>query len=402
MVEKSPPPELLVYQPSMSKAEALLDCQWPWFKPIAPVPFSGAIFDEDFGSEEGDEEEVDHSDEPARFGSAVHEIIAARILHPPKKLDIDAIAKKWGEDINVEELRSHTEEAVVKLRLWLSKENPWGFNFTKHAKARVEQAFAYRIYKKTTRVIQPPTADTHRYIGLEEHEFPGTADLVIDEIDCDSPSVPDFIMIDHKTGEGFALPLENAQLKSLTLAGSRRINAKRPAMGIFHTGRITVSTMFADDIEREELSEFANELEKAWSNIGTGLMRPGPHCSRCPAINICPAHQTALAIVEKAEAALASMTPEKLAQQSELVTVLNAKIKAWRGEAKEWVRKNGPGVFPNGDLLDIVKSTRRNLSLASIKRAYGEEVGGRKIAQLEKDKAVELKDIESLRRVKDK
>jgi hypothetical protein len=345
---------LRVLTPTMSNASLLLACPWPWGRIVSTQPLD-QVKEHEAGFAHMPEQAVWSapkiisetgnalSESPeANYGSAIHEVLAARIVSPPKKLKIVDVAAKWDiEDVNA--LKAHALEAVETFIKWASKKNPWGVNLTERASIRTEMSIAYNVEKNTARLAANPTADTHEYKGIEPGELPGTSDVVFDEIETNArlkDGVPDVIVIDHKTGDGWNMPLQNAQLKSLALANVVRIGAKTAAIGIFHTPVENVSTMYIDEIDRAEIKEFRGQLRDAWRRIGDGSLRPGPHCSQCPAISICPAQANAIVQVETSLA----MTPERVGEIVLKLSNFMAAGERIEREIKAWIKSYGlPG-----------------------------------------------------------
>lgn len=415
---------LRVLHPSMSTAGLLLVCQWPWGRTVSSEPLevvgekpsekSLAVYSpprvvSDSGNALSETPE-------ANYGSAIHEVLAARIVDPPKKIKKAKVAAKWGITDSDEQAAfiAHADEAVDTFITWMVKKNPWGIDLTRRAKIRTEMSIAYNVEKNTARLAVAPTADTHEYKGIEVGELPGTADVVIDEIDrtlrapmkkedvgdlaARLAEVPDLIVIDHKTGDGWAMPNENAQLKSLALANAVRVNAKSAAVGIFHTSTEESSTMFIDEIDREEIKEFRVKLKTAWKRIGDGSLNPGFHCGGCPAISICPAHAGAIMQIETGLV----MTPERVGEIAMKLSAFQAAGEKIEAEIKAWIKAYG---LPSGDKTRAVplpsgkwyrtKPTKRagwQVSTKALREVFGVEEAERLIAALKK--AGHLKDSE--------
>lgn len=370
MSNEKPKRRLRVLQPSMSNASLLLACQWWVGKAASSQPLDNVIEMHEDGTlvkppkysppapsvdistlavwqpprEVSESGNALSDTEGANYGSGIHEVLAARIVSPPKKLKIVDVAAKWGitESDDVKAFRAHAEEAVESFIGWMTKKNPWGVDLTRHAKIRTEMAVAYNVEKNTTRLIPTPTADTHEYRGLEIGELPGTADVVFDEVDkkAKAAGAPDLILIDHKSGDGWNMPVENDQLWSLTNANAVRIGAKNAAMGIFHTPVENVSTMFIDEIDREQMRDFRAQLKAAWRRIGDGSMRPGPHCAFCQAATVCPTQQSAIVQVETSMA----MTPERVGEMAQKLAIFKKSAEKIDDEIKAWIKQFGlPG-----------------------------------------------------------
>jgi hypothetical protein len=77
------------------------------------------------------------------------------------------------------------------------------------------------------------------------------------------------------------------------------------------------------------------------------------------------------------------------------------RLRDWlREEMRAWVSIHGPGVRPDGQLVDLTPRTKTNLSQASIVRALGPLKGGKMIAKLKSLGAIETKTNLELRAVK--
>jgi hypothetical protein len=346
---------LRVIRPSMSKAELLLHCQWPWGKQVPAHHMSGS--------------------DAARYGIGFHALAAAWIndKKAPTPREIKKTAERFGLDET--ELGEHLHAAMPVLLDWLKGGNPWGVDLNL-ARARVELPLAYDVKRKASRVIAAPTEDTHEYEEAAPHEFPGTADLILDGMPDKYRSkknpVPHFIVLDHKTGEFCDLPQESEQIKSLALAYDSIVKHEKGRLiagAIFHAGRGGVPTVYTHEFDKKELEETRKRLLVAFSRIGDGSLTPGTHCAICPAMSICPAHTSALEKV--GEAALSTMTAEKLGAQHQTVALIKKYLERWRQDAEAWVRTNGPGIRPDGQLLGIVEKDVERVSKKNVVEAEG-------------------------------
>jgi hypothetical protein len=297
------------------------------------------------------------------------------------------------------------KQAHAYLIEWLKGDNIWGVNFIKRSKARTEQSFIWDVAKKRARATSNPTQKGHRYRGVKKlTEFPGTADVVIDEINT-KKDAPDIIVIDYKSGESCDLPKRSAQLKSLVNVATKRMGYKRAAGGIFHTPREGAPYLYIEEFSRDELNAHANALQVAWTGIGAGTLRPGPWCYKdgapCPAFSICPVHTSAIGQLDKVQRGL--MSPEKIGRAHEIIQRFTAWSKVYREQVlRPWVVKNGPAPRPDGKLVTIRKKTVRNLSLSSVERKYGKVGGAKRIEELTKEGLVETVEREELIAVDDK
>jgi hypothetical protein len=331
-------------RPSMSRTDSLLQCSWPFGKEVA----------------------IGEVTERMRYGSAWHYAASCLLPFPKKKVDVSKVAADY--DVDELELRDHLKIGLEQLVAWLRADNQWGIDFVKRGQARFETAVAYRPITKTARTCLPPTLEGHIYKGIDAAlEFPGATDLVIDQIQSSSKTAPDLLVIDHKTGEDCDLPLESGQLKSLVLASSVRIKAKRPAGAIFHTPRgIEGGYIYADDFEKSLLKKHASDLKDAWQRIGDGSLKPGWHCSGCPAQTVCPAHTSALVELRpKSETEI--MTPEKLGLIHQTLANWNAFSRKVSAEIiKPYVRQHGAIPRPDGKIVSMKEVEVENVSKRNV------------------------------------
>jgi hypothetical protein len=233
------------------------------------------------------------SGEPARFGSGYHDIVAAKLQG--KTLDVDIVAKKWGEDIKADELQQHVAQSYPILKAWLDGRNEFKIDFMsrkglKGHKILLEKAVALRP-GKSGRFIKSHNEE-HKYEDLEDGEIPGTLDLARVPVSPAAAKSPVLIM-DHKTGEAeeFFDPLSKPQLRSLAAAVMRATGTKEAIVAVNHARRRGLAKIYADKVTLKELKEYESKLGTAMDRIGDGTMRPGPWCKWCPAgkANTCPA-----------------------------------------------------------------------------------------------------------------
>lgn len=377
--------ELAEVDPSMSKSELVLNCQW-WARRRLPV---------------------ETQEEPAAYGSAFHELIAARLAK--REFSARAVAKQWSTkdfELDAKELKRHSRLANEYLRGWLSGDNVWKVDFTKRSKLHVEQSYIWNVADKKARPSKRPVNDGNRHVykGLRSpDEFPGTSDITIDKINT-KKDAPDLIVIDNKTGENCDLPKHSAQLKSLMMVAAKRTGAKRVVGGIMHAPREGAPYLYVEEFERGELSKHANALRRAWRGIGTGSLRPGSWCYKagaaCPAFAVCPVYTSA---IEKFDMQGSKMTAERIGAAHETLV----RFEAWAKQYKEtiirpWVRVHGDAPRPDGQLVVLRPKTRRNLSMASVTRKYGPVKGAKRIAELEKEGVIDTVTYDELIAVRDK
>src|ERR1700747_1671687 len=300
LAKPEPKPRTRILQPTMSKTDLLLACQWPWGKEVPIGP----------------------SSPEADFGSAFHEVIAWCLKHPEPKRLLEAIktrkeftlaivraAQKWKIDPG--HLRERVTTAFPVLWQWLREENPYGIDFTK-GEMVVEQACAVAVHRyqtktaafKTAAFSAPPLgpADVdHVYQDVGDNELPGTSDLIINAGDT-------CLILDHKTGE--LPPVDgNGQLASLALVTVFGSPTRRIITAIFHAPREGgPATVYSSEVTRDYLSEHVDRLAYAFDRIGDGSLRPGPHCRYCPALMICPTQTHALVALRRSRQSLTHET----------------------------------------------------------------------------------------------
>lgn len=385
----APQPQFVTIRPTMSKAELLIACQWPWGRQRIRSVGSTAS-----------------SDEAARFGSAFHEVMAAWIsANMPREIRtswVNRAAERFS--IDTAELLDHVSNAAPFFLDWIRSSNQWGVDLTA-ARLRVELPLAYNVKKGTARVIALPNA-AHEYEEATAHELPGTLDLVIDQMPekYRSKGAPHFILLDHKTGEYCDLPQDSQQIKGLTnaYAGIVPYPNRKAAGAVFHAprGHAGLSAVYDHEYSDKELAQNRKSLLRALGRIGDGSLTPNPGCQWCPALSICPTQTSAL--VKLGDGSLSKMTPEILGAQHQAKQLIDRYLKQWSDDAKAWVKMNGPGVRPDGMLVDIVEKSMENLSKASIVRALGSIEGEKMIAKLRKLGCIEISEREELRAVKDR
>lgn len=362
---------------SISRTDLFLKCQW-WVGRKVPR---------------------DPPNEYSSYGRAFHELIAVKLLVPPKKISTKAVAKEHGVE-DVAALKEHVRNSLEYLIGWLKGGNPYKVNFIKRAQARTEQAFAWNVFKKTARGIRAPSKDRHEYKNLKPGELPGTADWVIDRIET-KKDAPELVVIDHKTGQSIDLPKDSGQIKTLLVAASKRMGYKRVAGGIFHTPKDGAPYLYIDEFKKDELAEHADKLKTAWGGIGQGSLNPGDWCQGCPAFSICPVYASAIGQMEKMQSGI--LTAEKIGRAHEVIS----RFMSWSVQYREtvirpWVVRNGPAIRPDGKLVTLRKKEVRNLSMSSIERKLGKVAGQKRIAALDKEGLIEYRTQEELVAVADK
>ena len=376
-------------QPSASKTGLLLLC---------PRPFDPAL-----------ESEPDISGEPARYGSAFHQILAA-CLHadmvgktvgkkPLERTDrytraVDAAAAKYEVKGTVHELAGHVKSSVQVLRNWLTRE--------KLIVTSVERSYAITPQADGTWGHRPiPPHDEDHHYELETGDIGATVDLIASDAKKTRT-----VVIDHKTGgedTGFAQPTTMPQMRTLGLIASDAA----AEVGIFHADRRGLPIVYAEPYAPVEQDLHAGALYTALSRIGQGFLRPGPHCGRCPAKVTCPAwaadllaESTAALVSSATTLALEPIDPKALlalpADAPEGMATLEARAgalyellkrfspleKAASDEIKRLVRGGAVIETREGKVLAIQTQSYETLSKKSVIEALGKVAGEKELKRL--------------------
>lgn len=386
-------------QASASKSALLLACPRP--------------FEVDIG-------ELEESSEPARYGSAFHEIIAACLRSKALLFEstsayakaVDKAVKRYDMKPAAQELAGHVKSSVKVLRNWLARE--------KLEIAVIETAYAIRPSDSgswSVRAIESFDED-HRY-GVDEGEVPGTVDLVVRNSHRTRS-----VTIDHKTGmqedwynEGadFARPVKLAQMRTLGLVGTRAAElrvgagARTSEVAIFYADRMGLPYVYVDPYELDEKQEHVRALYAALEILGRGFFRHGPHCQRCPINNACPAYTAQLlsegtvALVKHATTfALEPIDPkalhvlpddsplagasveERAGALYELIKRFDVLAAAGREEIRRLVKAGAVIETADGRSLALRTQTFETLSKKSVLEALGSVAGEKELARLRK------------------
>lgn len=363
--------------------------------------------------------EPDESEEPALYGSAFHEVIAACLRSPKKKLlesDTKAYARAIGRAVKKfdivncrQELAGHVKSSVKVLRKWLAKE--------KLQIIAIERAYAVRPGREGTwsaREIEPHDANHH--YAVRSDEVPGTVDLIAANADRTR-----IVVLDHKTGmfedwfmsdETFARPTTVAQLRTLGLAAECFAPRKGPfevELAIFHADRQGLPYIYSEPYEPEDQAKHAAALHAALPRVGQGFIRPGEYCKHCPARIGCPARAAAL-LVESAEVltaaaikialepvdprALYVLPTEEILEPGlleERAGRLYDMLKRFREldavgskELRRLVKGGAVIETKEGKVLSIREQTFETLSKKSVLEALGKVAGEKELARLRK------------------
>ena len=380
-------------QPSASRTALLLAC---------PRPFDPEL-----------EADPDEAGEPARYGSAFHQVLAACLrtgVRGSQKAPLETSAR-YAKEVDraagayevkgaSHELAGHVKSSVKVLRNWLERE--------KLEIAEVEKAHAVLplIDNWTSREI-PPHDEDHRY-DVEPGEVPGTVDLI-----ARSSHRRRVVVVDHKTGwedKDFARPATIPQMKTLGLVAP---GGTLTEVGIFHADRHGLPAIYTEPYEHSEQRAHAAELRRALAVIGSGFLRPGPHCKRCPARLTCPTQaadllaESSVALVASANAlavepisptamhvTLAEAPPNAASIEVragalyELLKKFRVLDKAGWEEIKRLVRGGAVIETREGKVLALQTQTYETLSKKSVIEALGKVDGEKELARLRKKGAI--------------
>ena len=377
-------------QPSASNTFLLLGC---------PRPFDPGLM--------LDLEEADNSsNEPRRYGSGAHQVIATVIRHAAfnkKAADkffassayataIDEATTHYGVRGTAPEMTGHVKSTYGTLRNWAENEG-YGALTTKEILVEKSYAIATRG-KGGARVIGPPTEEDHAYEAMRPGEIPGTVDLKLVPHEARLP----IVFLDHKFGSvdhGFALPAKLPQLRTLGLASEGPAEAKRAkVVGIVHADRRGLPVVYADPIEARDLAAHRKVLGAALERVGDGSLRAGSWCTHCPARIGCPAHadnlvgDAAAAIVAaggvllRPEASAGLSKVEKAARLYVLRKQLEPLLKAADAETRELVRAGEIIEIPGKGVLTMRKEEYETLSKTSVVEALGKLEGEKELERL--------------------
>lgn len=310
-----------------------------------------------------------------RFGSAFHETMEVYLKLAAGRLKralVETIAKKWGEDIEIDRLEDYHVRGVGYVQDLLK--NGWDIEY-------IETKFAYDPFQDSSRILRSKTA--RDYSEKKPTEFPMTLDLAVRKKNV-------WRIIDWKTGQGVYDPAENGQVRSGSLAVSRIHNplavAETPMIGVL----VRLDDEFTEaneaPITHEIMMEHRNVLRNRIRDaLYDPFMRPGYHCGYCRALEICPAHRDTLGLGDMLERVV---QPEDVGRLYESASVakklLEDRIYPRIGQ---YIDDNGPAPLPNGKYLTRIAFDEETLSKASITRALG-KVRGEELIQELRDKGV--------------
>lgn len=379
----------------MSRSEILIECSYAFSREVP----------------------AEERSEAANYGSAFHAGLATLIAGTPRLAtrEVLALVRKWDlADHVAEELQETIPAAHAELRRWLAS-NEFKIDFSR-VHLHTERSLALAPLRGS-RTIAPPDED-HVYRAVRPGELPGTAD--VDGYENKHDVV---LVLDHKTGEeDFSRPLEKAQLLSLAAAAVRlprpRGTTQSPRrlpdviLGALHARRRGLPKVYAERIRAEELRPHEVRLKAGLEDIGSGRLRPGPQCDRCPGQAICPARGGQLTErgVDVLRGLVGAANPmgavlpangqenptgslSRAARLGRLYDALTAAEKMAAQGRKEIRREiEMTGIMPETakGYLRLISYRRESVSKNSILQAYGKLKGERMLSQLRKDGAMNV------------
>ena len=351
------------------------------------------------------------SGEPARYGSAYHQVIAQSLKtgKRPRADWIYGAAVRYQIQKAEDELATNVPAGLECLTEWLGGKNPFKIVFSLK-QAHIEKAVALRpgVRARWTESHD----DDHIYHGIDQGEIPGTTDVDI------IPNRGPVLVEDHKTGEeDFSKPLDKAQLLTLAAAVMRITDRDEAVVAVLHHRRWGLPKVYADKVKLSELKQYEGRLSTAMGRIGDGNFRPGPWCARCPARDVCPAQdgrllQSAGEVLTGLTAAGGALSSQGLAandlaiikappsamtieKKMGLLYSVVKKAEVMAARAREEIKKavlasNGrlAPVTPDGEVLVIREYEKENVSKHSIVEAYGKRQGERVLDKLRADGAL--------------
>ena len=372
-------------QPSASKTNLLLNCQYP-FDPNLELP-------------------PDEGSKAARYGSAFHQVMAGldfkkskgKPAKPPnyQKL-VDDACERWGLRSEGAELAGHVWGSYVVLKHWVEGRNPWGIDFTTPrllhggglgAGLAAEKSYAINPSARSAREVKLDLK-FHQYEGLESHEIGGTADLMTTSATSGTPLVED-----HKTGSGenFSSPEENDQIKTLALIPS---DPGPVLVAVLHADRRGLPMIYPGEVSAAVRAGHAQKVAKALSRVGDGSLRPGPWCQYCRARPICPTQYAsivpqAVALMEASGLSVVppndlTTTAEQVGRFHQLKSLILRAIDQGDKEARAFIEEHPELVVtrPDGRHLEFVEREVERISKKAILEALGKKQGERELTRL--------------------
>lgn len=296
--------------------------------------------------------EKDAPGESARYGSAVHAILAG--------VPVETAIARFDVVLHRAEIEAH----VARIQA-AESEAFAGFELVGREVSRL-----YNLDFTTPRPALL-NEETHEYTNLDgqpplENEMGGTADVVY-------LGEHGRVVVDYKTGFGdFSRPASLPQLRTLGLM----FEATHAA--VIHAPRSAPVTVFIEPFEELFAPKHQAALAMAWARVGSGFYRSGPECKYCPARISCPL-QSGEVLRENTQllhlATGGGNTPlvaDSTGMKGALFSFLqrlDPLEKQMRARLRADVEAGEIIYTPKGQLLQLVPKNKTNLSMASIRRA---------------------------------
>lgn len=364
--------ELPRHNASASKTDLLLVCPW-WAAPGVKLP-------PDPDDPENTRNPKLLADAP-RFGVAFHLVMEKHLQKI--KFSIKQIAE--SHNVDDRRLQDYYERATSFLKEYFKSKGWTKINLF------VEQKLAYNPFNDSARFLQ--SSGTRDYSKRKAHELPGTLDIAA------KLSSKEFFTADWKTGVSVYDADDNKQLDTLSLGLSRVWNMQKATS---HNAIFRIDDEFIEPTEAQvgparwdkHRKKLKLALTRAYAKVP--FMRPGIHCTYCPANEICPAVVGPSVLADMASEAIDS---EGVRKVYEMAHPLDKALEKIRKRVTNWVRDNGPIELSNGKELRIVEFRKDNLSKSSIERALGRAAAHDVLADLRSKKCIETEEVKQLREV---
>lgn len=399
-------------QPTASNTGLLEQCPRP-FDPEIEIP------------EEYETAATKRRDAAARYGDAFHALEEQHVRKLRKVLGLkleERILDRYGvPQPEREDLILHARKAFAELLGWLTKNNPFGIDFLRGGPSlETEQSYALQPGGCLSS-SEPPDAEDHVYPDLERGEIGMTIDL-----ELWSPKPDDWVLfVDYKSGRlgDWSSPALVPQMRTIGLAGvsppgDRDVGHVQPTkvyLAVLDANRAGIPAVYGDEYEPEEQAKHERRLRKALRLIGSGYIRPGPLCPRCPVRGTCPAQDVDLlgssaALIHAATDGLAKVAKndrlslgERLGKFHQLRNEINrlfARVDPdIRRGVEEILRTGGFVVRPDGQLLEFEERQVERLSKKSFVDVLGKVEAEKWFKRLRKLGVLEAKTEVQLRAV---
>lgn len=361
-------------QITASKSALLLQC---------PRPF-----------EDGVEWEDREPGEAAQYGTRWHREMAA-VLSAHDAMGEGTVRALQSEDDSY--VGEHVMRAYDALLRWMRPDgNPFGFEFRIAAveKSRGLTIGNYVDGNYVDRCDATLDEATHTYQSDSgwAPQMWGTADLVLEEIVGVNRGLkaPFRVVLDHKTGEGltedYSRPSQLAQLQALG------IMFDADAVAVLHAPRQAPVVIYA---EMRRHDEAVGDFHRALEMVGSGFMRVGTECGRCPARPTCPtAHAEFMAQTSALATAVLDGGPITRweAPQKGRVHMLLPRLEAMAKIMREKLRAD----VVAGEVIERPDGKRLEISTTRIERFRKAKLTEAQLAELRACGALEMCDEERM------